>query len=67
MTDRRVGDGYAPKTEVIKVIKIQTTVGEGVGNDPHRHIVWYFTVDGELLAYKDQWAEDAMLEEAANE
>ena len=46
------------KARLIQVIETDfETRGAGTSDDPVRRIVQYWTVDGKLLAERDEWAE----------
>jgi len=44
--------------KVIQVIFTDCLRGSGVEGNPFRNIVQYWSLDGELLAERDQWQED---------
>jgi hypothetical protein len=41
--------------KVIQVIEVFTTRGEGVSGDPVRVVRQYYSLEGELLAERDEW------------
>ena len=41
--------------EVIQVIKTESAIGSGKTNDPFRPLIEYWSLDGNLLAEKDEW------------
>lgn len=41
------------RVEVKSVIYVQTSVGKGTREDPHRYVEEYWSMDGKLLAFKD--------------
>lgn len=48
-----------PSARVIQVIETDLReMGEGTPGDPHRRIIQYYSLDGELLAEHDTWADE---------
>ena len=41
----------------IEAIEIKSSIGEGIEGDPCRIITEYFSLEGKLLATKDEWLE----------
>ena len=49
------------EAKVIKVIRVISCIGTGYSpDDPCRQLIEYFSEDGELLAAKDEWKENAL-------
>ena len=49
---------HKPRAHVIQVIEASYLRGEGVApDDPVREVVAYYSLDGELLAERDSWAD----------
>jgi len=46
------------EVSLIQVVRVDSTVGEGVGDNPYRRIIQYWSTEGELLATMDQWLEE---------
>ena len=42
---------------VIQVIEVHGRRGVGTADDPHRIVIAYFTLEGDLLAERDAWKE----------
>lgn len=42
-------------TQVIEVICTKSLIGMGTEEDPVRVIIQYWSFDGKLLAYNDEW------------
>ena len=41
--------------KLIQVIEAEESRGKGLPDDPYRRVVVYYSVDGELLAERDDW------------
>lgn len=44
--------------EVVQVIKTIHARGKGVEDDPVREVTTFWTLEGERLALRDEWAEE---------
>ena len=47
-----------PDAKVIEVICLIVVEGEGIEEDPCRSVIYYYALDGELLARVDTWWEE---------
>lgn len=45
--------------KVIEVIEVEALHGEGVNADPFRIVTQYWSLDGNMLAQRDEWEEES--------
>jgi len=43
---------------LIQVVRVNSTVGEGIEDDPFRTIIQHWSLEGKLLATSDPWLEE---------
>jgi len=46
---------FAQNAEVLQAIRTSATAGNGTEENPHRIIHQYWSLDGNLLAVRDEW------------
>ena len=60
-----VSTGRIDECRVVRVIRVTFLRGDGTAADPARIVTAYYTLDGEIIAERDTWAEQRAAKSAA--